>query len=84
MRFNSRVNALEQLARHLNLMSPDVMPTMTGPVTANCTEIDLEELTSEELRVVRKLSAIKAEVDQQHGLTPGLMPTERHGGPIGR
>jgi hypothetical protein len=64
------LGALDKLARHLNLLRPEVTPAPSGPVAVNFTDIYLDGLTVEELLVLKRLLARKRQIDAQYGVTP--------------
>jgi phage terminase small subunit len=71
--FNNRVEALDKLARHLNLLRPEnASAPIAGPVTMNCTEIYLDGLTNQELDVLERLLERKQVVDQRRARDAGL------------
>jgi hypothetical protein len=45
LRSNNGVEALDKLARHLDLLEPEVTVVPSGPATVNFTETYLDELT---------------------------------------
>jgi phage terminase small subunit len=67
---NNRVEALDKLARHLDLLQPEVPVAPAGPVTVNFTDVYLDGLSEAELVVLERVLARQAEVDRQYGLLP--------------
>jgi hypothetical protein len=59
-----RADALGKLVQHLDLLRPDVSParsvTIGADTNINVTEVILEQLSTEELRVVEKMLLLKA------------------------
>jgi hypothetical protein len=84
------VEALHKLAQHLDLLRAQITLTEgpMGPATVNYTEICLEGLSIEELRVIERVLLRKAVVDQQYGLPPSPPviehPSTNGGGSLSR